>query len=63
MEILSYHGKSEDICRWVIETYDNEESLRNNITTQLWVDASKKRLAEIEQTRFNSMMHVILGNN
>ena len=63
MDILSFHGKSEDICRWVIDNYDKPEYMENNRTTQLWVEASRQRLAELEQANFNTMMHVVLGSN
>jgi|688.fasta_scaffold909694_1 hypothetical protein len=47
MDILTYHGKSEDVCLWVIESFDKEEFTKYNETTRLWVEASKERLREL----------------
>lgn len=43
---LTYHGKSKEICEFVVKTYDKPE-YSNNKTIQTWVKESKLRLKEI----------------
>lgn len=47
MSILSKHGKSEDVCRWVIEHYDGNEMYLENKTVQQWVEDSKLVLEQL----------------
>jgi hypothetical protein len=47
---LSYHGKSKDVCEWVVKTYDKPEYM-NNMSVKLWVEASKQCLKELHNVR------------
>ena len=44
---LSYHGKSKEVCEYVIKTFDKPQ-YSDNMSIQLWVKESKIRLEEIK---------------
>lgn len=44
--ILNTHGRSKDICEWVINTYEKNEGYKDNLTVQQWIEASKECLKE-----------------
>ena len=45
MSILTYHGQSEDMCRWVLMMYGDIPT--TNQTTIAWLQACRDRLAEL----------------
>jgi hypothetical protein len=45
MSTLTFHGKSEDMCRWVLKMYGNIPT--NNTTTQQWLQDCRDRLKEL----------------
>lgn len=38
---LSYHGRSVDVARWVVERYDNSPGYHTLGSVRDWVEASK----------------------
>jgi hypothetical protein len=48
---LAMHGRSEDICRWVVHTYANRPKYKDNLTVQLWVAQSRKYLDLLAEDR------------
>ena len=51
MSTLTYHGKSEEMCLWVIKTYGDNPAHVDNKGVQIWVEDSKLFL---EQLRLNN---------
>lgn len=45
--MLTYHGKSKEVCEWVIATFKNDLASKDNLTVQLWIKASEDRLKEL----------------
>lgn len=45
---LSYHGRSVEMCRWVIDTYEHREDCKNNLGVQEWISESKRWLEDNE---------------
>ena len=43
---LTYHGKSKDVCKNVIERFD-KPAYEDNAGIQLWIKASKQCLKEL----------------
>jgi hypothetical protein len=51
IHMLSMHGKSEEVCRWVIHNYASNPMYADNITVQDWCDASREWLDLLEEDR------------
>lgn len=46
MLTLTWNGKSEDMCRWVIATYAEREDYKNNESVQQWLQLCRDWLEE-----------------
>ena len=47
MTILTHHGKTRECCEWVIKNNENREDLKDNLSVQSWIQASKERLKNL----------------
>lgn len=45
---LTFHGQTKEMCEWVIKEYDNNDYYPNHQCIDAWVEASKKRLEELD---------------
>ena len=45
---LTFHGKTKEVCEWVVENYKNYKLYSDNKTIQQWVKESEERLHELE---------------
>ena len=48
MSMLTYHGRTEDTCRWVLMMYGDIPT--DNQTTIAWLQACRDRLEELSMT-------------
>jgi hypothetical protein len=45
MKTLSYHGRSKEACKWVLDNFAGREYYKDNASVQEWIAASKEWLA------------------
>jgi len=45
--MLVYHGRSREMCEWVLKQYEHCPLSKNNLTTQLWIQACKEFLQSL----------------
>lgn len=46
---LTYHGRTRDVCEWVLMTYANRPDYADNASVQEWVEHSKAFLDALEE--------------
>ena len=45
-KLLVQHGHSIDCAQWVVDSYANNESYKDNVTVQQWVKGSQQVIDE-----------------
>ena len=45
--MLTYHGRTKEMCEWVIMMFENDPLSKDNITTQLWLKQCKEFLQSL----------------
>jgi hypothetical protein len=49
--MLAKHGQSVDCALWVLKNYGSREDYKNNLTVQLWIEASRQIIIEEARRR------------
>lgn len=61
---LSFHGKTKEMCDWVILTYANNEYYKDNTSVQDWLRDSYLFLVALEEDRkWDQALEVKFGKN
>ena len=59
---LTYHGKTRDVCEWVLMTYANRPDYAENTSVQEWVEHSRAFLDALEEDeRFDKAVEAKFG--
>ena len=61
---LSYHGKTKEMCEWVLAKFANLEYYKDNQSVQDWVADSKAFLTALEEDiEFNEALESKFGHS
>jgi hypothetical protein len=61
---LSYHGKSKEACKWVLDNFAGREYYRENDSVQEWIAESKAWLAmAADDEEFDKALESKFGTN
>lgn len=64
MKTLSYHGRSKEACKWVLDNFAGREYYKDNASVQEWIAASKEWLAvAAEDEEFNQALESKFGTD
>lgn len=47
-DLLTYHGKDIETCKYVLDTFENNVFYKDHLTIQQWVKASRDILNNID---------------
>lgn len=51
MDKLSYHGRTLESCKWVLDNFAGREYYRENDSVQEWIAESKQWLAKAAEDK------------
>lgn len=48
---LSFHGRTKEMCEWVILTYGDRKDYKDNKSVQDWIETSYQFLTALEEDK------------
>ena len=61
---LTFHGKTREMCEWVLSRYGNRPEYKNNKSIQVWLKESKAFLDALEEDeRFDQAVESKFGQS
>lgn len=61
---LTFHGRTEQVCEWVISKYANNKFYEDNISVQQWVQLSRDYLDDLaEDNKFDKALESKFGSS
>tara|TARA_B100000519_G_scaffold164063_1_gene147273 strand:+ start:497 stop:652 length:156 start_codon:yes stop_codon:yes gene_type:complete len=48
--MLVPHGKDPELCRWIIQSFEDKDIYKDNLTVLSWIEECKKILKEDDET-------------
>ena len=61
---LSYHGKSKEACKWVLDNFAGREYYKDNGSVQEWIAESKQWLAMVaDDEEYDKALESKFGTN
>jgi hypothetical protein len=59
---LSFHGRTREMCRWVIANYCNNKDYKDNLSVQQWVKDCRTWLdAKAQDELFEEALEIKFG--